>query len=250
MSGINILYAFLAGIVPSLLWLFFWLREDNYHPKTRFTIGLTFLLGMMSVVLAVYGEGVVLAFVKNQTQQYIVWAAIEEICKGLAVLLVALFSSEITEPVDLMIYFLTAALGFAAMENSFFIMNSLQTGNVAASIAIGDFRFIGATLVHTVASASIGFFLGLAYYRGAWLKSAMAVIGLLAAIAVHSTFNLSVLAAAPQNTLSVFAWIWCAVVILIILFEEIKAVHPPHAPQQPLSPDSPQSVPKKPATVI
>jgi hypothetical protein len=55
----------------------------------------------------------------------------------------------------------------------------------------------------------------------------MAVIGLVGAVAVHSAFNLSVLSAAPESTLSVFAWIWCAVIIIMILFEEIKAVHRP-----------------------
>jgi RsiW-degrading membrane proteinase PrsW (M82 family) len=229
MNGIAITYAFLAGILPSLLWLFFWLREDNLHPGPRLAIALTFLLGMLSVALAIYGEGVSAAFFKSQTEQYIVWAAIEEIVKGLAVLLIFLFSKQIEEPIDCMIYFLTAALGFAAVENSFFLLNPLSNGNISASIAVGDFRFMGATLVHTVGSALIGFCIGLAFYRGVWAKIGMAVIGLIGAVAVHSAFNLSVLSAAPQSTLSVFAWIWCAVIIIMILFEEIKAVRDPAA---------------------
>ena len=56
---------------------------------------------------------------------------------------------------------------------------------------------MGATLVHTVGSALIGFCIGLAFYRGVWAKIGMAVIGLVGAVAVHSAFNLSVLSAAP-----------------------------------------------------
>jgi RsiW-degrading membrane proteinase PrsW (M82 family) len=227
MDGIAITYAFLAGILPSLLWLFFWLREDNLHPEPRLVIALTFLLGMLSVGLAIYGEGVTADFFKSQTTQYVVWAVIEETTKALVVLVIALFSSQIDEPIDLMVYFLTAALGFAAVENSFFLLNPLSGGNVPASIAVGDFRFIGATLVHTVSSTFVGFCIALVYYRGVFMKILMAVTGIIVATAIHSAFNLSVLSAAPQSTLSVFAWIWCAVIILMILFEEVKAVRAP-----------------------
>lgn len=227
MSGISITYAFMAGILPSLLWLFFWLREDNLHPGPRLAIALTFLLGMLSVALAIYGEGVSAAFFKSQTDQYIVWAAIEEMVKALVVLIIALFSSQIEEPIDCMIYFITAALGFAAVENSFFLLNPLSSGNISVSIAVGDFRFIGATLVHTVSSALIGFCIAFVFYRDVWTKIGMIVIGLIGAVAIHSAFNLSVLSVSPQSTLSVFAWIWCAVIIIMILFEEIKAVRRP-----------------------
>jgi len=227
MSGTSITYALLAGILPSLLWLFFWLREDNLHPGPRLAIALTFLLGMLSVALAIYGEVISAAFFKIQIDQYIVWAAIEEMVKALVVLIIALFSSQIEEPIDCMIYFITAALGFAAVENSFFLLNPLSNGNIPASIAVGDFRFIGATLVHTVSSALIGFCIAFVFYRGVWTKIVMIIIGLVGAVAIHSAFNLSVLSVAPQNTLAVFAWIWCAVIIIMILFEEIKAVHKP-----------------------
>ena len=227
MTATSITYAFLAGILPSLLWLFFWIREDNLHTAPRLAIALTFLLGMISVALAIYGEGIATIFVKSQTEQYIVWAAIEEITKALAVLIIALFSSQVEEPIDCMIYFVTAALGFAAVENSFFLLNPLSSGNIPASIAVGDFRFIGATLVHTVSSALIGFCIAFVFYRGVWAKIAMTIIGLVGAVAIHSAFNLSVLSASPQSILSIFAWIWCAVIVIMILFEEIKAIHVP-----------------------
>ena len=227
MNWTSIVYAFMAGILPSLLWLFFWLREDNLHTASRIAIALTFLLGMMSVALAIYGEGVAAIFVKNQTEQYIFWAAIEEITKALVVFIMILFTNDVEEPIDLMIYFITAALGFAAVENAFFILNPLSTGNLPVSIVVGDFRFMGATLVHTVSSALIGFCFAFVFYRRVFLKIIMVIIGVAAATAIHSTFNLSVISATPQNTLSVFAWIWCAVIVILILFEEIKVVHNP-----------------------
>jgi len=227
MTWTTLSYALLAGILPSLLWLMFWLREDNLHPEPRLVIAITFLLGMLAVAMAVYGEGIASVFISDPSHKYIAWAAIEEISKALAVILVGIFSRQIDEPIDYMLYFLTAALGFAAAENALFLMHPLSIGDTAGSVAIGDFRFIGATLVHTISSALIGFCLGLVYYRGALAKIGMATIGLAGAVAIHSAFNLSVVSAAPSETLQIFAWIWGAVVVMMIFFEEIKGVHNP-----------------------
>ena len=87
-------------------------------------------------------------------------------------------------------------------------------------------RFIGATLVHVVSTATIGFALGWAYYRSAAAKLVALVIGLCSAIAIHAAFNLSIVAGGSADTLKAFSWIWGAVVILIVLFEEVKAVKP------------------------
>jgi len=54
----------------------------------------------------------------------------------------------------------------------------------------------------------------------------LALIGLAGAIALHASFNLSIINASSTDTLKTFGWIWAAVVVLIILFEEVKAVHP------------------------
>ena len=87
-------------------------------------------------------------------------------------------------------------------------------------------RFIGATLVHVVSSATIGFMVGSAFYRGHVAKIINTLLGVAAAIALHASFNLSIINAGSMDTLRAFGWVWGAVVLLIILFEEIKAVRP------------------------
>jgi hypothetical protein len=44
---------------------------------------------------------------------------------------------------------------------------------------------------------------------------------------------LSIINANSTDTLKAFGWIWGAVVVLIILFEEVKAVHPLQIYNQP-----------------
>jgi RsiW-degrading membrane proteinase PrsW (M82 family) len=146
--------------------------------------------------------------------------------KFLAVTVIVLKSKYNDEPLKPMIYCIVVALGFAALENGLFLLEPVSIGAVAQSIITGNMRFMGATLVHVVSSAMVGFALGLTYYRGIATKFVTIVLGLAAAIAIHAAFNISIVNTSADGTLKIFAWIWGAVVILIILFEEVKAVKP------------------------
>lgn len=221
-----ILFATLAGIIPSLIWLFFWTREDIAHPESRMIITLSFFGGMAAVLAAIIAEQQVTTIFSDQSFRYTAWAATEEIVKLLAVTAIALFSNQNDEPIDAMIYFITVALGFAALENSLFIIKPLMDGEIIRSVVMGNMRFIGATLVHVVSSACIGFALGWSFYRNRIYKTIALIIGLVAAVSIHSAFNLSIISGGSSDALRTFGWIWGAVVTLIILFEEVKAIHP------------------------
>ncbi len=219
-----IVYSLLVGVLPALLWLSFWLREDNLHPEPRTMIAASFLSGMVIVVLAVIMEKYASDIINNQTYRYIAWATIEEICKFIAVAIVALNSKYMDEPIDAMIYCITVALGFAALENTLFILSPFHSGDITRGIITGNMRFIGATLVHTVSSAIIGFMIGISFYKNAFIKAVLLIIGVILAIALHASFNLFIINETVTNTLKVFSWVWISVVILIILFEEIKGI--------------------------
>jgi len=226
MEFTNVVYALLAGLLPTLLWLWFWLREDHLHPEPRTVLAMSFIVGSLSVVAAVVLEKFAQDIILDRTYQYIAWASIEEIIKFIAVAIVALRSRYLDEPIDAMIYCITVALGFAALENALFILTPLNTGDLARTIVTGNLRFIGATLVHVVSSASVGFAIGLTFYRGAFTKVVAAILGIILAIALHASFNLAIISATVTSTIRVFGWVWCAVIVLIILFEEVKGVRP------------------------
>ena len=219
-----IIYALLAGVLPAILWLWFWLREDNLHPEPRSLIATTFLGGMLVVIVAIVAEKYAFDIIHDQTYRYIVWAAIEEISKLIAVAIIALHSKQMDEPIDAMIYCVTIALGFAALENSLFILSPLDSGDIARGIITGNMRFIGATLVHTVCSAIIGFMIGITFYKNLFLKTISLITGVILAIVLHAGFNLSIIDETVTKTLKVFSWVWIAVIILIVLFEEIKII--------------------------
>jgi RsiW-degrading membrane proteinase PrsW (M82 family) len=222
----DFIYALVAGLLPSLLWLFFFIHEDQAHGRHRRIIFTCFLGGMLAVIVAIFVEKAIANSVTDVSIRYTLWAATEECLKFIVVAIIALRSSANEEPLDAMIYCATVALGFAAVENTLFVMGPLSEGAVSQAIVTGNMRFIGATLVHVVSSSLVGFFLGYAFYRGYLAKIIAVTVGLAGAIALHAAFNLSIINAGYADTLKTFAWVWGAVVILIILFEEVKMVHP------------------------
>ncbi len=226
MSTVTFIYALLIGLLPPFIWLFFWTKEDRLHPEPRAILAACFLGGSLAVTFAVLAEKYTATIITDENTRYAIWAAIEEVIKFLVVAVVALRTSSNDEPIDAMIYCITLALGFAALENMFFVVGPLSDGHFTTSILTGNMRFMGATLVHTVSSALVGFCLSLTFYKSLWVKCLAAIIGLILASTLHTGFNLSIMNASGADILRIFSWVWASVIILIILFEEVKAVRP------------------------
>lgn len=210
-----------GGIVPALLWLTFWLREDDEHPEPKGLLILTFIIGMLGVFLVLPIENLLNSIITNQKVLTIAWAAAEEIVKYVAVFYVALKSKSADEPVDFAVYLMTGALGFAAMENALFLIHPVGLGDSTVSLLTGNFRFLGAMLLHSISSGIIGIALGLSFYRDWFLKKTFLVIGLLGAITLHSVFNFLIIGSS-KGMFSVFSLLWGVTVIVLLLFEQLR----------------------------
>lgn len=224
MSLSVLFYATLVGIIPSIVWLLFWLHEDIDHPEPKRLIFIAFLGGCIAVIFALFPERYLSTIIHHSGWCYVGWALVEEIMKFLVFLVLILHSRHYDEPIDAMIYMITISLGFAALENILFIIDPFAVGNFTKGIITENMRFIGANLVHVVCSAIIGFSLGYSFYFKKIYKVICATIGIILAIALHSLFNLSIINGGAMGIINTFVWIWVAVIILLLLFEEIKAV--------------------------
>ena len=87
----------------------------------------------------------------------VAWALIEEVLKYAVAAAFILWRHAVDEAPDYVIYMITVALGFAAAENMLFLLTPIMQGGARGGIFTGDVRFLGSTLLHVVASASIGF---------------------------------------------------------------------------------------------
>jgi protease PrsW len=223
----TVIYSLLGGTLPALLWLVFWLREDSKRPEPRRLILTTFLLGMASVIIVLPFQiavdyllptAIVLAF--------LLWAVIEEILKLGAAYFGGLRTKDDDEPIDPLIYMITAALGFTALENALFIANPLLQADIAGTIVTGNIRFIGASVLHVVSSAIIGIALGLTFYKPIKVRIIWGIIALVLATLYHTAFNLALNHEGALSNPIAFTVIWTSVVVVLLFFEKIKTIRP------------------------
>ena len=132
-----------------------------------------------------------------------------------------------------MIYMIVAALGFAALENVFIALNSVfQNGwNSNDLFGILIFRFIGATLLHALSSAIVGY-----YWAKKFILDKVPLItgiekrdiaedlimqGIIFASLLHAIFNFLIL---KYNDILIYPTIFLTIIALFVFwnFEKIK----------------------------
>lgn len=218
----TIFFAILGGVIPAILWLWFWLKEeDSDEPEPIGSIILTFLLGSLLVFIAVWLEKFTLNFITNKSSQIIIWASLEEIVKLLGVSLIIFGSNRVRKPIDYPMYFIALALGFAALENFFFLIDPIRTEGTVVGMLTGNLRFIGSTLLHAIASGMIGSALGLSFYLEK-NRTLYLIVGIFCAILLHSIFNFFIMSEQQGNTLGIFGFLWVVTIINILIFEKLK----------------------------
>jgi RsiW-degrading membrane proteinase PrsW (M82 family) len=222
----TLLYAFFGGMLPAIIWLYFLLKEDSRCPEPARMIWLTFGLGMIAVPFVLYPEQVARALFSDGGEPglavWTAWAVIEEVAKYLMVAIFILPRRAVDESPDYVIYLITLALGFAAVENSLFLLKPFAAGDIWGGIQTSDLRFVGSTLLHIIASGTIGFALAFSYRKRPLPRMLYAAAGLILAVGLHTAFNALIMGAGSATTLSAFLLVWSAAVIFLALFEILK----------------------------
>ncbi len=229
----------LGGFVPALIWLAFWLQEDHDHPEPASRVFKAFGAGMLAVpfalVLQIYLNKI---FLNNIAIADIMhfsffagaltlfsWALIEEVLKFIAAYFIGIHSRDTDEAVDILVYMIAAALGFAALENTLYILTPLLQGETTTALLTGNLRFIGATLIHVSASAIAGYSLAIAFFRRKTSRIEHILAGLFIATLLHTIFNLFIISTQATYMIWGLLLVWLGTLLLFFLFEKIKHVH-------------------------
>ncbi|MEK7585244.1 MAG: PrsW family glutamic-type intramembrane protease [Patescibacteria group bacterium] len=237
-----ILYSLGGGFLPPLIWLWFWRREDRAHPEPTRLVLRVFLAGAVSVALAYLFERAIcdlawfnaacgelsqaswLAMSVQTKTLLIAWASIEEVLKLLAAYLIIFRQPAFDEPVDAMIYLITAALGFAALENSLFLFHAMTEIGPAAFLLTGNLRFLGANVIHVVSSAFVGGMMALAFCFSGFRRFVYMLIGLITAILLHALFNFLIIISSGNQIFKILSLLWLLAILVILMFEKVKTV--------------------------
>jgi RsiW-degrading membrane proteinase PrsW (M82 family) len=188
------------GVLPSIIWLLFYLRED-VHPEPKFQVIKIFLYGMLIAFPTAFLEREIFAIIEQTSLSYFLReilniflgvALIEELLKYLVVREAVLRNPEFDEPVDAIFYMIIAALGFAAIEN-ILIFLQLKSFLLGRTLSILGLRFLGATLLHALCSGAIGFWLGLSFLKKGKKKIPFPFFGIGMVVFLHGLYNFSIM---------------------------------------------------------
>jgi RsiW-degrading membrane proteinase PrsW (M82 family) len=234
----KLLLCILLAPLPSIIWLIFYLRKDKHPEPNRMVIRI-FLLGAVSIALAALLEqGIYLLFNEISLAGELIilvisFAFIEELLKYLVVKFGILKNPDFDEPIDSMIYLIISALGFAAAENIYLLSQiSPLKIPIGSTIEFITTRFIGATFLHALASAIMGYFLAASFCKKSRFRKTLIFGGLIAATILHSVFNYIIILningqieVFHRNGL-IFILLLGGAIIVSIMFKKINKLRP------------------------
>lgn len=231
-------YALLGGFVPGLFWLWFWMHEKHDHKEPRGTIVKVFLLGMMAVFVSYVLQRTISTYLMGRAMGYgvvdfenqiganhvvtLIYVIIEEMTKFGAAYVIAFKTKVFDEPIDAFIYLMTAAVGFAAMENTLYLVQPLLSGATLETIITSHMRFIGSSILHVTSSGALSVCIGLSFCKSFWKKEAYIWIGIAIACLIHFGFNFFLTINDGSSAFLVFSSVWIVTIILILSLEKVK----------------------------
>lgn len=204
------------GVMPSIIWLLFFLRKD-VHPESNRMVLKIFFYGMLAALPAILLEIGALEMIKELKLPlilsiflniFIAIALVEEFLKYLVVRGKVLKHHEFDEPVDIVLYMIIAALGFAASENILILSSLGPQFLFGETVSVTLFRFLTATFLHALCSGLLGYFWALSIFETK-KRTRLLIFGLGAATFLHGLYNFSIIEL--KGTLS-----WLIPVIILI----------------------------------
>jgi protease PrsW len=199
MPGVTrIIIVLLLSVLPCALWLWYFSSRSLYKRPARRVLGITFALGALAtvpaLVLNLAGQSLFINLFGHTERSHIltllfVVGPVEELLKLLVVYFYAYQRKEFDEPLDGVIFSATAALGFAAVENVFY----LARNDPALVLLRGPLSNPG----HALFSALWGLSLSKAKAAPNMIGERLPIVarGFLMASLLHSIFDLLLLAA-------------------------------------------------------
>jgi len=175
----------LLAIAPAAFLLKYILVRNRYKRDPPRLIAITFLLGALGIIPTTLLE-LFFQAPNPLLNAFVPTAIVEEFMKFVAVRAKAYDSPSFSEPMDGIIYGITASLGFATVENIFYVMGF---GAISTAIA----RAFLSVPSHAAFGGIMGYYLGLAKPFGTEhnkkKERQLIITGLAIAIVLHGIFD-------------------------------------------------------------
>lgn len=171
----------LLAIAPAIFLFLYIYAKDRYEREPLHLVLWIFFLGCLCTIPALILE---LPFPDGVFTSSVVAPVAEEACKFLVVYLFIWRHNEFNEPMDGIVYAMAASLGFATIENIFYVLEG--------GVAVGILRALFSVPGHVIFSCIWGAALGYAKFRPEKSRTGIILAGLLSAMILHGIFNFSI----------------------------------------------------------
>ncbi len=213
----------LAAIIPMMFYLLVIWWVDRYDREPFWFVLKNYLWGALgAVIFAIVWSSLISAFVsifvKNPAylgniETIVVAPFVEEITKG-AFLFITIRNKKFDNITDGIVYGGAIGLGFGMTENFLYFVTYGTT--IADWILIVIIRTLFSAVMHCVSTATFGAFLAYARFKKTSLKIFYTISGLLIAMFIHLSWNLSV--SFEQTTLLGFFFMIFTIALFITVF--------------------------------
>jgi RsiW-degrading membrane proteinase PrsW (M82 family) len=215
--------ALLLALLPSWWLMRLFLREDRF-PEPRRVVITTFLLGILIVIPILPIAFGLMELIPEDAPTWLygflsafLGAAIpEESLKFLVLTLYCLRHEAFDEPMDGIVYGVTASLGFATLENVLYV----SQGGVTVALA----RAFTAVPMHAFCGVIMGYNVGRAHLSQGAERRACLWKAILVPIAIHGVYDAPLFMAQTNPDLAVGALL-AVVVVLIFAWRHSRKVH-------------------------
>ncbi len=188
------MFLLILAVAPSIAIIILFYYRDRYEKEPWLLLWKCFGLGAVSMLLALTVEKIFLPLVLSPTRTpnlfgillaaFIIVGLSEEFSKYIVLRYYAWPKSDFNEPYDGVIYSVAISLGFATIENIFYVFSlGARVGILRAITAIPGHAFFGVIM---------GYFIGLAHFNREKRK-ALLISGFFGAVIAHGIYDFLIL---------------------------------------------------------
>jgi RsiW-degrading membrane proteinase PrsW (M82 family) len=235
----DIVFLLILALLPGIILLYFILFMDREEKEPLGLVLLMMLLGALSIVPAAIMEGILGLLpiysggtLSNAiTRSFVMVAWVEELAKLSVVLLFAWKNKNFNEPNDGIVYVGASALGFAMLENVFYVLSH--------GIAVGILRAITAMPSHCFTGVLMGYYVGQAKFAPNREERKRNILkGFFLAYVLHGTYDALIFTKTPAALL-IFPMVIGVTVFGIKFMRKGRALSIAHAAAAPaVTPDT------------
>ena len=180
---IDLVQNIIAAIAPPIFVVYYVYKNDKYEKEPRKLVIKTLLLGCL-VVIPVLLLSLDKSFYSGSFSYALIGVALFE--EGFKFLFLRAFiykKSDFNEPYDGILYAVVISMGFALVENVFYVI-----GNEGREIGVAFLRMFTAIPLHATCGVIMGYFVGKTKMVNE-KKSLILLIGLLTSILIHGLYD-------------------------------------------------------------